>query len=100
MILAVAAGIAAARTYSAIVPIPQSVVPGEGRCLLQEGTAVYASEGLDFEVDYLLGHLAHVMSFEIPRTMEPWEGGTVPDTGRRVCSGGLQAGSDTGRSTG
>lgn len=75
MILAVAAGIAAARTYSAIVPIPQSVVPGEGRCLLQEGTAVYASEGLDFEVDYLLGHLAHVMSFEIPRTMEPREGG-------------------------
>ena len=51
--LTAAVTVLGARTYSCIVPRPLSIEPGEGQLLLEKGTALYASPGLDFETAFL-----------------------------------------------
>lgn len=64
-----------ARTYSCIVPRPLSIEPGEGQLLLEKGTALYASPGLDFETAFLKERLGSVLAFDIPVVKTPSEGG-------------------------
>ena len=59
--LTAAATVLGARTYSCIVPRPLSIEPGEGQLLLEKGTALYASPGLDFETAFLKERLGSVL---------------------------------------
>lgn len=73
--LTAAATVLGARTYSCIVPRPLSIEPGEGQLLLEKGTALYASPGLDFETAFLRERLGSVLAFDIPVVKTPSEGG-------------------------
>ena len=73
--LTAAVTVLGARTYSCIVPRPQSIEPGEGQLLLEKGTALYASPGLDFETAFLRERLGSMLAFDIPVVKTPSEGG-------------------------
>ena len=73
--LTAAVTVLGARTYSCIVPRPLSIEPGEGQLLLEKGTALYASPGLDFETAFLRERLGSVLAFDIPVVKTPSEGG-------------------------
>ena len=73
--LTAAVTVLGARTYSCIVPRPLSIEPGEGQMLLEKGTALYASPGLDFETAFLRERLGSVLAFDIPVVKTPSEGG-------------------------
>ena len=55
-----------AQTYCNLVPRPLKVTPEDGGFMMEKGLSVCASDGLEFERNYLKEHLENVFAFEVP----------------------------------